>query len=284
MRWLEENPTCPLCKAKVESIKYHWRSPSEFEIYQVSTKTPSTASPSFIRTFRPQRPHLLPRPRPRPQPYWREERPELSLPLDPSLILRRRRDIYSRQFYSSHVGTNRISRFRDLTPQLFYRDEELVSRTRKWIRRELQVFEFLNPEGIDAASAKRRTNGAEFLLECIISILKTVDIQGPGGHAEDLVQEFLGRDNTRLFLGELKSWLRSPYHLLEDWDRQVQYNEANIEPSVEERTRYTEHANSASSHNDAGTGNQASRSTPRDRIFRRRIRYSPYQIHRLDNT
>ena len=74
-------------------------------------------------------------------------------------------------------------------------------------------------------SAARRANNAEFLLEYIIAILKTVDIKG--NQAEDMLQEFLGRDNTRLFLHELKAWLRSPYMTLEDWDRHVQYNKNN---------------------------------------------------------
>ena len=63
------------------------------------------------------------------------------------------------------------------------------------------------------------------LLEYIIAILKTVDIKGSGGQAEDMLQEFLGRDNTRLFLHELRAWLRSPYISLEAWDRNVQYNQ-----------------------------------------------------------
>jgi len=109
---------------------------------------------------------------------------------------------------------------------MFTSDSELVSRARKWIRRELQVFEFLSP---DAPSGKdRRANNAEFLLEYIVAILKTVDIQGSGGQAGDLIQEFLGRENTRLFLHEIRAWLRSPYMNLEEWDRNVQYNESTI--------------------------------------------------------
>lgn len=80
----------------------------------------------------------------------------------------------------------------------------------------------------------RRANNAEFLLEYIIAILKTVDIKGSGGQAEDMLQEFLGRDNTRLFLHELKAWLRSPYTSLEDWDRNVQYNDALSRHSCDE--------------------------------------------------
>ena len=139
--------------------------------------------------------------------------------------LLRRRHVYRDQLYSLHVGSNRLSRFRDLTPQLFNRDEELVSRARKWIRRELQVFEFLSSERNEVEGVTRRANNAEFLLEYIVAILKTVDIKGSGGQAEDMLQEFLGRDNTRLFLHELRAWLRSPYISLEDWDRHVQYTE-----------------------------------------------------------
>jgi len=119
-----------------------------------------------------------------------------------------------------------VSRFRDLTPALFSSDTELVSRARKWIRRELQVFEFLNPD--IASGSDRRANNAEFLLEYIVAILKTVDIQGSGGQAEEMLKDFLGRENTVLFLHELRAWLRSPYVNLQDWDSHVQYGEPDL--------------------------------------------------------
>ncbi len=153
----------------------------------------------------------------------RNPRPRPSICRDAALL--RRRQVYARGLYSLHVGTNRLSRFRDLTPQLFTRDEEIVGRARKWIRRELQVFDFLNVDGTEEQGVLRRANNAEFLLQYIVAILKTVDIKGSGGQAEDMLQEFLGRANTQLFLHELKAWLRSPYTTLEDWDRHVQYAE-----------------------------------------------------------
>jgi hypothetical protein len=96
-----------------------------------------------------------------------------------------------------------------------------------WLRRELRVFEVLyadgdSPFGHDSLR-KRRPSKAEFLLEYIVAILKVMDIQGSAGQAEDMIQEFLGRENTRLFLHELKAWLRSPYASLDAWDRAVQY-------------------------------------------------------------
>ncbi len=123
----------------------------------------------------------------------------------------------------------------DFTPQTFSRSEELQSRARKWIRRELQVFDFLNPDlsttdtsstNYQRQNVRKRANNAEFLLSYIVAIVRTVDIKGSSGRAEEMLQEFLGEDNARLFLHELGAWLRSPYTALEDWDRNVQYGQS----------------------------------------------------------
>jgi hypothetical protein len=141
------------------------------------------------------------------------------------------------------MGSNPLSRYKELTPQLFCRDEELVSRARMWIRRELQIFGFLRNDadrdsparGSGAQNPKtvrRRARNTEFLLEYIIAILKSVDLMGSHGQAEDMLTDFLGRDNTRLFIHELRGWLRSPFTKLEDWDAAVQYDQGQM-PSVE---------------------------------------------------
>lgn len=78
---------------------------------------------------------------------------------------------------------------------------------------------------VRVAGRTRRARNAEFLLEYIIAILRTVDIKGSSGQAEEILQEFIGRENTRLFLHELQSWLRSPFDSLHDWDKTVQYGE-----------------------------------------------------------
>jgi hypothetical protein len=147
-------------------------------------------------------------------------------PPSPDAALNRRRQIYEFSLYSLHVGSNRLSQFRELTPTLFISSPSLVSRARMWIRRELRVFEYLHTRSTEP-NQPNRINNAEFLLEYIVAILKTVDIKGSGGQAEDMLQDFLGRENAKLFLHELSSWLRSPYTKLEDWDRMVQYNETS---------------------------------------------------------
>jgi hypothetical protein len=170
-------------------------------------------------------------PRRRQRPRLHEPRPAPNNPISV------RRNVYRNQLFSLRVGSNRLSQYTEVTPEHFSRDEALVSRARKWIRRELQVFSFLHPEAENAPEERRdplprsgqqrldqrRANNAEFLLEYVVAILRTVDIKGSAGQAEELLRDFIGRDNARLFLHELLAWLRSPYTSLEDWDRHVQY-------------------------------------------------------------
>lgn len=216
--WLQESSSCPLCKGDITSVRYEIKDDNTFKTYDVPSTKPSSSSPNLSRRIfetTARRPYHSRTPHtPRPAPT-----------LDEALL--RRRYIYRHKLFSLHVGSNRLSRFRELTQQLFTSSPELISRARKWIRRELQVFEFLSSSST-ISSSDRRANNAEFLLEYIIAILKTVDIQGSGGQAEDMIQDFLGRDNTRLFLHELRAWLRSPFTDLGDWDRNVQYDESTV--------------------------------------------------------
>ncbi|PGH19301.1 hypothetical protein AJ80_04054 [Polytolypa hystricis UAMH7299] len=224
--WLQQRPACPLCQAQVTAVNYDLKAPQGPKTYSLpppETAKPAqgTAGPQYGRS----RPLNLGRRRQRP----RRPRPTID-PDDPIL---RRRHIYRHQLYSRRVGSNRLSRYTEITPQHINNDPDLVSRARKWIRRELQVFEFLNPENAEGSSSSssgvamgRRANNAEFLLEYIIAILRTVDLKGSAGQAEELLQEFLGGENARLFLHELQAWLRSPYNSLQDWDRAVQYDES----------------------------------------------------------
>lgn len=239
----------------------------------------------------------------RPRPAHRPRRITSARPTttEPGDALARRRHVYRHQLYSLRVGSNRLSQYRELTPDMFNRDEELVSRARRWIRRELQVFEFLNPDAAgdpgpshdqergrprpgEQRLASRRANNAEFLLEYIIAILRTVDIKGSAGQAEELLQEFLGRDNARLFLHELNSWLRSPYTNLIDWDRNVQYKDAVVPRSAgsSDRSDTPASLSSASSRSSSGRVSKPYRRAdtwrPDDqvrRIQQARQRYQP---------
>jgi hypothetical protein len=251
--WLEQQSRCPLCKADIRDVRYEVAEDgaTSWKTFVVPEKKKDAQSPAPRRPLPPRRnwPYYRPHRRPDHGDYGS---PSRTLSEDDEII--RRRHIYRDQLYSLHVGSNRMSQYRELTPQLFEQDANLVSRARMWLRRELKVFEFLHTsaaaQGSQDSVTRRRANNAEFLLEYIIAILKTVDIQGSQGQAEDMLQEFLGRGNTRLLLHELKSFLRSPYTSLKDWDRAVQY------PNDMSRKRRTDDYDDRAS---------SSRSSPRPR-------------------
>ncbi|KAF9774042.1 hypothetical protein IL306_008041 [Fusarium sp. DS 682] len=232
LSWLEQSPKCPLCKAVISQVRHALDEPVA-KTYTVPK--PAQEPRAQQSDSRPYAPSTLRRQLPpRRRPYAHRSRYETPS-LSPSDEIARRRDVYRHNRYSKHVGSNRLSRYRELTPAAFCSDSELVSRARMWMRRELQVFSFLSPDADQTVSRsdgssprnaveRRRANNAEFLLEYIIAVLKSVDIMGSAGQAEEMISDFLGRENTRLFLHELRAWLRSPYTKLADWDRAVQYD------------------------------------------------------------
>lgn len=73
-------------------------------------------------------------------------------PRTPVSALLRRHYVYKHKLRSLYIGSNRVSRFRNVTSRDFRSDEELVSRARMWIRRELRVWEWAS-------------GNAEFLIE-----------------------------------------------------------------------------------------------------------------------
>jgi hypothetical protein len=209
VQWLQEHATCPLCKAEVKEVQYDWRAPTDFKTYTVGQDHTAKATASHTR----QRVSAARRRRDVP---WGSQTASSSSSVsaeDPSLT--RRRQVYLNHTPSLHVGANRISQYQTFTPASFAASPALQTRARIFLRRELRVFDFLD----------RRPAGAnrEFLIEYLVAVLKSNDPKGADGHAEELVKEFLGREDARLLLHELDAWLRSPYERLEAWDSHAQY-------------------------------------------------------------
>ncbi|KAK8020044.1 hypothetical protein PG990_005182 [Apiospora arundinis] len=167
LSWIQEHPTCPLCKADIREVRYDFDAlapEASWKSYQVPE-----AKIGKVAASTPQRPQ----PPRRNVPYYTAPRRRQDAHLAPSVsedeVVLFRRGIYRDQLYSLHVGSNRVSQYRDLTPLLFEQDPTLVSRARMWLRRELKVFEYLhtppsNPQGADSTTTRRRANNAEFLL------------------------------------------------------------------------------------------------------------------------
>ncbi|KLJ08115.1 hypothetical protein EMPG_16437 [Blastomyces silverae] len=237
--------TAASCLSIVVKYETETGSTSAPKIYRLPPPSHTPATTTSLESTSGAHPHPRRFPRP-PRHRPRRDPPTTAAPDDPII---RRRHIYRHQLYSRRVGTNRLSQYRELTPQHFNQDAHLVSRARKWIRRELQVFAFLNPTS-----------------------------DPDSGQAEELLREFIGRDNARLFLHELQAWLRSPYNSLTDWDRAVQYDDADADDDSEERSaarmdmesRLGRHADARTmtrpSSRDAGRDRDRGRSWPPGRV------------------
>lgn len=215
--WLQENRTCPLCKTTIENVRYVNTATGATEIHEPAAQ-PKGSLHGGPRSPRERHQQHLSR-----HSTIRARRTQSQRSKD-EIGVEFRRQVYRLRMYSMYVGSNRISGYRNLEPLSFAEDERLVSRARKWIRRELQVFDFLNPDSASFGSENCRATNSQFLLEYTVAILKAIDLRGSAGQAEELMTEFLGRENTRIFVHELLSWLRSPFERLEDWDRNVQYS------------------------------------------------------------
>lgn len=255
--WLLENQSraCPICKASVSNVVYGAADGQQTHEYGAldSSLLPPTGSHSSrpvsqVRQAQPPpntaflpgraRRHLR-GPQPWRAPAHRDEPAGMAF----------RRDVYRRLRYSMHVGSNSLSRYRELTRDSFRNDDELQRRARAFLRRELRVFSWLTTpdagsvdhsagEGPRSFQGRRRTTTVERLLGHIIWLLQHFELRGSDGSVEDVVTAHLGRENTRLLVHELHSFLRSPYSTLEDWDREAQYSE-HVESRTEQvdRTR-----------------------------------------------
>ncbi|KAF3893521.1 RING finger [Trichophyton interdigitale] len=214
--WLGQRPACPLCQTAVTGVKYDIHAPDGEKIIWIPTSPPAAKKENI---------HGL---RSRNRRRSRQQAPRSSHgDLDSALL--RRRHIYRHQLYSLRVGSSRRTGYREVTPRMIDRDEKLLSRARRWIRRELQVFTFLNlPEAERQVDGAVRIGNPEYLLEYIVAVIRTVDIKGSAGQAEMMLRDFLGREYACLFLHELQSWLRSPFETLREWDAAVQYDESGI--------------------------------------------------------
>ncbi|KAF8475821.1 hypothetical protein BDZ91DRAFT_710379 [Kalaharituber pfeilii] len=197
LNWLELRQSCPLCNALISEllvctkngkIQKHIVEPplssSKCAVNQISS--PSTAVGAEQLALRNRS-------------YGRRRHRRSPSLVTEDVALHRRRFVYKHKLRSLYVGSNRLSRFRNIKPIDFHTDEELVSRARMWIRRELQVWEWTN------------TN-AEFLIE-----------YGSAGQAEEMVAEVLGRENAQIFIHELNAFVRSPFTSLQPFDNFVQY-------------------------------------------------------------
>lgn len=208
--WLVTNNTCPLCKQTVNQIQHDFDPSGKYLLSDVLTTPTPTDRYLFVPPTLLQSPDLPWYPPPR-GPTELEE-------LVPGL--QHRCHVYRNQLYSLHVGSNPVSGYTEITHNTIRADERLVRKAKKWIRRELQVFRFTDPEW-GPGSPRRRASHTEHLIQSIAILIWCFDFKDES--AEHFLAEDLGRDYARLFLHELAGWMRSPCRTLAEYDQLVQY-------------------------------------------------------------
>lgn len=213
--WLQQARACPLCKREVKGIRYRDDRSGTPNVFYLAHGHSARLPRRQFRTFH----HGRYR---EPAPSHRQGTIQ-AVQHDPALAFRK--SVYENRRCSMYIGSNAHSKYRNIDPGLLCQEGHLITKAKKWIRRELGVFDFLNPSSPDFGRSDRRATNAEYLLEYIVAILKSIDLKGSAGQAEELLKEFLGKENARLFLHELEAWLRSPFESLKDWDQATQYAE-----------------------------------------------------------
>ena len=222
--WLQRSPSCPLCKSQVLSVRHdpfpRGAPPEIFHLPHDEARLPGQTPPATRR-------------RPRP----------VKSATGPDPILSFRRQLYDRGIYSSYLGrgVSRDARSRShsrssrapirphITPASLVATTPDGAKLRHlaatWVRRELQLFPFLQPTSIPPPRPPRgcRATTAAFLLPFVLATAARVDLAGAAGQAEVLLGEYLGRGNARLLWHELLAFLRSGVPTLAVWDGGVQY-------------------------------------------------------------
>ncbi|KAJ5459974.1 uncharacterized protein N7458_001526 [Penicillium daleae] len=190
LSWLEQQPNCPLCKANLTAVQYDVKGPRGPKTYTVP---PVNARGTTVRAPLPHETRLRGQQRRRQRTRLHQPQPA---PSDPLSV---RRNVYRNQLYSLRVGSNRLSQYTEVTPEHFNRDEALVSRARKWIRRELQVFSFC----IQRQRTHRKKGGTPFLA------LDSSDWSNGGqtmpSSCSSTLLPFYGRWISKVVLGKQKS-------------------------------------------------------------------------------
>ncbi|KAI9722413.1 MAG: hypothetical protein M1828_004780 [Chrysothrix sp. TS-e1954] len=174
------DPTCPLCKVRLEGIEYEFREGGGCERVVFGSGGEGDGGRDWGRDWRRDRtvprsrnrwgprsgygsgsgyerhrerererarkyprshPLCLPSSNPPPAPPHTSPRSE-SYRIKPHepQILAARRSLYSQNQYSAHIGSNPSNKYRDFSPAEFRASPSLQSRARTWVRRELGVF------------------------------------------------------------------------------------------------------------------------------------------------
>lgn len=221
-KWLEisKGRTCPLCKSTVEKILI---SDGQAGVVALVVPSPLPAGEADEQN------DLVEERRSHSHRMRRLIADDKYIRLRYALVLARRRYVYRNGLKACHVGSNRYTQYRNVTPTLCR--GKLHSKAKAFIRRELSVFPFLDTFSAESSGycESRHSNitsrDIEFLTGYLSALIQLVDTQTIKGAklASNTISDYLGHANTTIFLHELRAFLKSPFETLVEYDNVVQY-------------------------------------------------------------
>ncbi|KAL1923408.1 uncharacterized protein VTP21DRAFT_8388 [Calcarisporiella thermophila] len=243
LQWIEyaRRARCPLCVQPFEYILHDVKSELDYKKYWVPEfKTESELRQPIDRSRRPNQYRRFQR-------RWQEPIEERQLSKTQQEAVERRRYIYRHKLFAMHIGSNRYSKYREVSPTYFSSHPEAIRRLVPWIRRDLQAI--LEEEN------------AEIVREYVIAVLKTHDLRTES--ALELLRPFL-EPYTEHFVHELVAFARSPLEI-RAYDITVQYNEPIeiIRSESLPRSRSSSISSSSSSSSLGSNISSSSRSEPK---------------------
>lgn len=128
----------------------------------------------------------------------------------PVYPVRDRGTVYDRNLILVPVASGPLSGYREVTAKMFNESSQIRQRVALWVRREARI---LVTGSVDLGH----------FIATVMSMLRRFDVMGRATQMEDIIHDQLGRRRARLFIRELRSWIRSPYTTLEEWDSAVRY-------------------------------------------------------------
>ncbi|KND04440.1 uncharacterized protein SPPG_00169 [Spizellomyces punctatus DAOM BR117] len=116
-----------------------------------------------------------------------------------------RRHIYAHGLRAKTMPVTRDSKFKEITPELFKRNPDLIKKLVPWIRRDLKVL--------------LRIDDVEMIIDVIIAILQREGLESQA--AKSALEEYLS-SHTEHFVHELVCFSKSPW-MMEVYDTMAEY-------------------------------------------------------------
>ncbi|RPA79732.1 hypothetical protein BJ508DRAFT_415737 [Ascobolus immersus RN42] len=183
MEWVQtggtEDVRCPACRTAVENVIGGWDYVEELKLWMYGGL--GKRYPEISRLIALQLElRLLWLERQSTRPRWLLNAHLARFPVVDSIYLIRRLLVYHFGLRSKYIGSNSISKYKEVTSSTIAKDSELAEKARRFIKRELSVLQHEMTE-----------KDRDKYVQGVINVISSVDLKSAGGRAELLIHETL---------------------------------------------------------------------------------------------